>query len=330
MNFPRLLSEFLFRRGVAAILRGLPCLVLMFGLATVSAQEYPAKSIRIITSEPGGGNDFAARLVAPGLTIGLGQQVVIENRPGIIATEMVAKAPADGYTLLFAGNALWISPLLRARAWDPVKDFAPVSVIMSAPLLLVVHPSLPVKSVRELVALAKSRPGALNYSTGPIGVTNHLAGELFKSVAAVNIVHIPYKGNGPANNALLGGEVQVMFGSLGPALPHMKSGRLRALAVTTAEPSALVPGLPTVAQTVPGMVLAIPTGAWAPARTPEAIVKRLAAEIQRIINQPDIREKFVASGAEVVGSTPEYLDELRRADMARLSKVIKDAGIREE
>lgn len=305
-------------------------LILTLELDAVSAQDYPSKPIRIITSEPGGGNDFAARLVAPGLAASLVQQVIIENRPGILATEVVARAQPDGYRLLFAGNALWISPLLRDRAWDPVKDFSPISILISAPLLLVVHPSLPVKSVKELIALAKAKPGALNYSTGPIGVTNHLAGELFKSIAAVDIVHSPYKGNGPANNALIGGEVQLMFGSLGPALPYMKSGRLRALAVTTAEPSALVPGLPTVAETVPGVVLAIPNSAWAPARTPEASIKRLASEFQRIPNQAAVKEKFLIAGAEIVGSSPEQLDSLRKADMVRLGKVIKDAGIREE
>src|SRR5688572_22193939 len=211
-------------------------------------QSYPVKPIRIVTPGSGGAADFAARLIAPGLTAALGQQVIVDNRSStIIPGEIVSKAPPDGYTLLIFGAPFWIGPLLEKTPYDPVRDFQPITAAVRQPNILVVHPSLPVKSVRELIVLAKARPGVLNYASVATGSSSHLAGELFKAMAGVSLVRVPYKGSGAAMVALVSGEVEVSFASAGTVAGAVRSGRLRALAVTTAHPSPLVPGLPTVA-----------------------------------------------------------------------------------
>ncbi len=304
----------------------LPVCLLVLGAGTVIAQDYPNRPVRIVTGEPGGTNDFVARLLAQGLTKGLGQNVIIENRPSNLIGEVVAKAPADGYTLLVAGATFVTVPLLQKTPYDPVKDFAPITLATTAPTIMVVHPSLPVKSVKELIAFAKARPGELNYSSSP----GQQTGELFNTMAGIKIVRIPYKGGGPALNALMGGEVQLMFATAGAASPHIKSGRLRALAVTTPQPSALGPGLPTVTSTLPGFVSQNIYGIFAPVKTPDAIIRRVNREAVQFLNISVTKELLLSNGVEAIGSTPEELADTVKSEMARLAKLIKDAGVRTE
>ena len=302
--------------------------------APVCAQDYPHKPIRIIAASAGSSGDFAARLIAQGITGVMGQQVIVENRGGsvTISGELVAKAPPDGYTLLFMPSSLWLLPFMQDNVpYDPVRDFAPVTLSGSTPALLVVHPSLGVKSVQELVALAKARPGDLNYGSASTGSATHIASELLKSMAGVNIVRIPYKGTAAALNDLLGGQVQVMFSTLAPALPHVKSGRLRALAVSSAQPSALAPGVPTVAASgLPGFDAVSTQGMFAPGKTPTAIVQRLNQETVRFLTRPEIKEKFLSVGTDVYASTTEPFAATLKSEMTRLGKAIKDAGMRAE
>ncbi len=236
-------------------------------------------------------------------------------------------------TLLMYGPVVWLMPFMRDKVpWDPVKDFAPVTLATESPNILVIHPSLPVKSVPDLIALAKARPGQLNYGSGLTGASNHLAAELFMSLAHINMVRVVYKSTGPALNALIGGEVQVLFPAAGGGIaPHIRSGRLRALAVTSAEPSELAPGLPTVAASgVPGYESGIISALLAPAKTPAAIVNRLNQETVRVLNKPEIKERLLGAGFESIASSPEQLAAKIKSEMERLGKVIKQAGIRDE
>lgn len=300
--------------------------------ADAAAQNYPTRAIRIVTSEPGGGTDFAARVIAQGLTPLLGQQVVVENRPnGVPTIETVTKAAPDGHTLLLLGSSVWLLQYLQDNvSWDPLRDLAHVTLAMRAANVVAVHPSLPVKTIGELIALSKKRPGELNYGTAGAAASNLLAAELFKSMAGVNLVRVPYKGTGPAMNALLGGEVQLMFPTPSSVMPHAKSGRLRALAVTSAEPSELLPGLPTVASALPGYESVTPFGIFATGRTPAAIITRLNQEIVKVVRTEEVKKRFFDAGVEVVGSTPEQLTATIKAEMVRMGKVIKAAGIRSE
>ena len=288
----------------------------------------------MLTAEPGSSADFLTRIMAQGLTSGLGQQVVVDNRGstgGIIAAHTVAGALADGYTLLSYSNTIWITPLLRRNVpYDPVKDLAPITLPVNSPLVLVVHPSVPVKSVTEVIELAKSKPGALNYGSPGSGAPTQIAAELFKSMAGVNIVSVPYKGAGPALNALMAAEVQLMFATAGGAAMHTKAGRLRAVAVTSAQPSALLPGLPTVAASLPGYESIACYGIFAPARTPAAIIGRLNLEIVKVLNSAATKERLHSAGVEVVGSSPGQLMATMKSDMDKISKLIKTAGIRVE
>jgi tripartite-type tricarboxylate transporter receptor subunit TctC len=297
------------------------------------AQAYPDKPIRIITSTIGGAADFAARFAAQGLSSLLGQPVIVDNRgSGIVIGEIAAKAPADGYTVLVAGPTLWLAPLLYGRlSWDPVRDFSPVMLAVSSPNILVVHPGVEANSVKDLITLAKARPGALNYATGGSGSTPHLAAELFKSMADVDLARINYRGAGPAFNDLIAGQVQVMFAVGTGAMPHVKSGRLRALAVTSAHPTPLVPGLPTVAASgLPGYESVNNVGLFVPAKTPAAIIHRLNQESVRAFSKVEVKERVFNSGAEVVAGSPEQFRTAVKAEMTRLGKVIRDAGIRSE
>ena len=294
------------------------------------AAPYPSKPIRFVTSEPGGGNDIVARLLADGLSASLGERVIVDNR-GIVAAEIAAHATPDGYTLLIYGANIWLMQYLRDNIpWDPLRDFAPVTIAVRLPNILVVHPAVPVKSVRELIEMAKARPGQLDYAAGTIGVSPHLAAELFKAMTGTNITRVPYKGAGPALNGLIGGETQLMFPNSGSAMPHIKSGRLRALAVSTASPSALAPGLPTIAATVPGYEFVAVICVYAPAKTPPKIVDRLNRESVRVLNLPEVKERLFNSGSEVVADTQQEFAAYMKADMARMGKVIRDAGIRSE
>ena len=306
--------------------------ILLFNVNTGQAQNYPSRPIRLVTSESGGGTDFAARQMASGLTGPMGQPVIVDNRGGgsSISGEIVTKAAPDGYTLLVTGGSFWVGPLFRKTAYDPVKGFSPVSLLVNSPNILVVHPSVPVKSVKELIDLAKAKPGGLNYASTSVGGSAHLAAELFKFMASVNIVHIPYKGSGAAMINLIGGQVQMTFATVASIAPHIKSGKVRALAVTSTKPSALAPDLPTVAAVVPGYETGGATAMFAAPGTPATIVSRLNREVIRLLNQADVKERFFSVGVETVGSSPEQLAVTVKSEMTRLGKVIKEAGIKFE
>jgi tripartite-type tricarboxylate transporter receptor subunit TctC len=309
------------------------------GMAVTGAAQaqgaFPVKPIRIVTAAVGGASDFTARLLAQGLSASLGQQVIVDNRggaSGIIAAQMVAKSPADGYNLLLFTSPIWLLPLLQDNVpYDPVRDFAPISMTDSSPSVLVVHPSLPVKSVRELVALARARPGELNYSRASAGGPSHLGAELFKSMAGVNLVPVPYKGGGPAMLAVLGGEAELTFASAGAAAAPLKANRLRALAVTTAEPSRLFPGVPTIAASgLPGFESVLVNGLFAPAGTPAPVIGTLSQEVMQFLRKPEIKERFISTGMESVGNTPAELDAVVKSDIVKWGKLIKSAKIRIE
>jgi len=298
------------------------------------AQNFPNKPIRLVTAEPGGNADFVSRVLAQGLSASLGQQVVVDNRggSGVIQAETVSKAAPDGYTLLSIASPFWLAPLLQANLrYDPVRDFSPVTLATRSPSVLVVHASLPANSVRELIALAKARPGNLNYGSGPSGASSHLAPELFKSMAGIDIVRVGYKGTGPALNALIADQVQLMFASPALAMPHVKSGRLKALAVTSAQSSVLLPDLPAIADSgLPGYESVAMVAVFAPAKTSDAIIKRLNQESVRFLNSPEAKQRFLNAGAETVGSSPAELTATLKSEMTRIGKVIRNAGIRDE
>ena len=297
------------------------------------AQNYPTKPVRLIAaSSPGSAVDIVARIIAQKLGDQLKQQVVVDNRAGAggnLGAEMAAKAPPDGYTLYMGTPANAINPsLYRSLNYDIVRDFAPVSLLTTGHFCVVVHPSLPVKSVKELIALARARPGQLNFASAGNGNATHLAGELFKSMTHVNLLHVPYKGTGPALTDLIGGQVQLMFSNLTAALPHVKTGRLRALAVTGAKRSPAAPELPTVSEAgVPGYLVISWFGMMAPAGTPREIVLRLNGELAQVLRAPDVRERLAGEGAEPDASTPEQLAAFIKTELAQWSKVIKGAGI---
>ena len=307
---------------------------MLFAAGIAGAQTYPVKPVRIVAGAAAGAADIGARIIANGITGSLGQQIIIDNRGGgTVPADLVAKAPADGYTLLYASSGMWLAPFLRDNlSYDPVKDFAPVTLATTAPNVLVVHPSVKAGSVKELIALLKANPGKLNYAASNIGGAAHLAGELFKSMAGVDIVTVPYKGGGPANLGLISGEVQLMFATSGGVLPFIKAGKVRALAVSTPKPTPLFPELPTIAAAggLPGYEIRSSNGLLAPAKTPEPIVRRLYQEVVQFMKQPAVQKKFFDEGADALASTPEEFAAVIRSDMAVLGKVIKVAGIRED
>jgi tripartite-type tricarboxylate transporter receptor subunit TctC len=303
--------------------------VLMNG--SVQAQEqYPTKVVRIVAPAPGGNADIVARFLTTGLTSSLGQQVIVDNR-GAISPAVAAKAAPDGYTILITGSPTWLLPVLQPGVpWD-VKDFAPITLATSSPSLLVVHPSVPVKSVRQLIALAKARPGELNFASGTLGATPHLAGEMFKHMAGINVVRITYKGTGPAVAAVMTGEVHFMFPGAPAAMPYVKQGRLRAVAVCSLEPSQFTPGVPTVAASgLPDFESISPFGILAPRGTPEAIINRLNKEIARVLNSEEVKAKLFNAGSEVVVNSPEAFAAKIRTDVERVSKLVKSAGLKAE
>ena len=305
----------------------------MLACNTATAQSFPSKPLRIVASEAGGGGDFSARVIAQGMASTMGQPVIVENKAGgVVAGEFVSKSAPDGYTLLNYGNTFWLLPLMRRSVpYDPVKDFTPVAMTIRAITVLVVHPSVPAKSIRELIAVARARPGDLNYGSGAAGASNHLAAELFKSMTGTDIVRIPFKGIGSAINALLTGELQVLFPLMASGMPHVKAGRLRALAITSAQPSELAPGVPTVAASgLPGYVAEGMYGIFAPVKTPAALIVRLNQEIVAVLNKPESKDRFSKSGAEVVGSSSEDMAAAMKAEIASMGKVIRDANIRDD
>ena len=319
------------RRVLVAGCFALPVLMLS-GLHIAQSQEapYPSRYIRILTSEAGSTNDIVARVIARHLPERLGQTVVVENRGGP-AADVAARAPGDGYTLLLYGSSVWVLPYFRRMSYDPLRDLTGVSSAYSQAIILLVHPSLPVKSVKDLMALAKARPGELNYSAGTTAATPHLAMELFKYQSKLDFLRVNYRGTQPAVNALVAGEVQVMFTGAGSVLPLVKAGKLRAIAVTTAQRSPLVPGLPTVAETgLPGYEFTSVVGIFAPAKTPPAIINLLSREIGVILKRPDVVEPLFESGTAALGSTPEDFDFRVRADIERWRRIINEAGIKIE
>lgn len=301
--------------------------------AAFAQMDYPSRPVRIVVpSSPGGGTDILTRLLTPRFSERLGQQVVVDNRPGagsIIGNEIVAKAPPDGYTLLMGISTLAILPSMHKKlSYDALRDLAPITQAISAPNILVVHPSLPVKSVKELIAFAHKRPGELNFASAGLGSNPHLSMELFLSMARIKMVHIAYKGLGPAVVDLLAGHVVVATATMLTGLPHVRSGRLRGLGVTGASRSSVLPDLPTVAEAgLPGYEVAQWYGLFAPARTPGEIIAKLHAATAGVLQTPAIREKFAADGADAVGNTPDEFARLLRSETGKWAKVVRGAGI---
>ena len=314
------------------IIRVLRFLVLALSITTAQAQSYPVKPVRIVTQVTGGSLDLAARLIAPKLSERLGQQVIVDNRGGVTSMEQVARAPADGYTLLIASGSLWTLQFMRDNvAWDALRDYAPVSLLMTSPNIVVVHPSLPARSIKTLIALAKARPGDLNYSTGQSGASAHLAGELFQSMAGIKFQRIAYKGQGPAMLSLITGEAQLSFPNAASATPFIKAGRIVGLAVTTSQPSALAPGIPTVAESgLPGYEMKAIVGIFAPMKTPQTIIDQLHQEIVRALNTPEIKQRVFDSGSDTVAGSPAELTAAIKSEMATTGKLIRELGIRAE
>ena len=324
-----------------AALAALAGLALLAGAAVASAASptagYPARPVRMILAfPPGGASDFVGRLLAQRLAEPWGQSVLVDNRSGAggnVGAEIAARAPADGYTLLLANNGILAAnaALYPKLAYDPVRDFLPVTLVALQPNVLVVHPSVPATSVRELIALARARPGQLNYASSGSGLAAHLAAELFMSLAQVQMVHVPYKGAGPALTDLIAGQTQLMFATSTSVVPHVKSGRLRALATTAAKRSAGFEDLPTVAEAgVPGFEATSWHGIVLPAGAAPGIVAALSAAINTALKHPELRERFALAGAEPVGGTPAQFAAHIRAEIPRWEKVIRQSGARPE
>jgi tripartite-type tricarboxylate transporter receptor subunit TctC len=302
--------------------------------AAAWAQGYPAKPIRMIVAfAPGGIADFAARSVSQRLTTALGVPVVVENRPGaggITGAEVVARSAPDGYTLLVTSISHTINPSVRKNLpFDAMRDFVPVTLITDAPNFLVVHPSLPARSVKELVALARARPGQISYASSGTGTSTHLSGELLKAMARIDVVHVPYKGGGPAVVDLIGGHVQMMFSTLPSVLQHVRAGKLRGLAVTGGRRFPAASEFPTMIESgIPGYEVSGWSGLFAPAGTPREAVNRLATEIAKILRAPDLKERFFVQGAEPVGNAPDVFAAFVASEIARWRKVVDFSGVR--
>lgn len=317
---------------------GLTCIAALAALTAQSAigQGYPVKPVRIIIAQaPGSATDVVSRVIGNKLSERLGQQFIIDARPGAggtLGTEMAARAAPDGYTLFMANNSTHGSnPALYSKLpYDAVKDFAPIIFTVATPYVLCVHPSLPVTTVKQLIALAKARPGQINYASAGNGSTHHLSGELLKSMAGIDIVHIPYKGTTPAIGALLGGEVSIMFTTATGIKPHIQSGKVRALAVTTPKRSDIMPGLPTVTETLPGFEMLSWFGLLAPAGTPAVIVNRLNAETAKVLALPDVKSVLTAQGFVIMSGTPEQFGDHIMREIAKITKLAKATGIKAE
>ena len=298
------------------------------GTGVVSGQNYPDKPIRIISSEKGADNDFAARIIAQGLESRHGQQVTVDNLAGGTGSAVAAlAAPRDGYTLLSVGTQFWIEPLLHKTPYEPLRDFAPIMAMINSPFFLYVNPTVPANSVQELIALAQARPGELKYASGLIGAAGHLATELFKAKAGVDLTRAVYKGGVSAINAVVSNEVQLIFASANVGAALAKAGKLKVLAAPSARPSALLPGYPSIADAVPGYEFKTMYGMLAPAGTPAPIVQQLNREMVQILNAPDLKERFAARGVELVASSPEEFTAFLKSEKEKWSKVIRDAGI---
>ena len=322
---------FTFARGVAATL--LIAAATLVAPQVASAQAYPTKPVRMVVPFPPGGSlDIAGRLIAQKLSEAWGQSVVVENKPGAggnIGADLVAKSPADGYTILMGALSTHaVNPnLYKTMPYDAAKDFAPITLIAVTPNVLVVNASSPVNNVKEFIAYAKANPGKLAFGSGSNGSAGHLAGELFKVETGTDAVHVPFKGGAPATQALLAGDTQFMFDNLANAMAQVKAGKLKALAVTTAKRSPLVPDLPTMAEAgLPGFDISTWYGFFAPAGTPPAIVAKWNADVTKILNSPDVRAKLVADGAEPSPNTPEQFAQMIAAELAKYAKIVKASG----
>ncbi|HTO51141.1 MAG TPA: tripartite tricarboxylate transporter substrate binding protein [Burkholderiales bacterium] len=319
-------------RGWRSIVARTACGVLCAALtATASAQGYLAKPVKVVVPyPPGGPTDIVARVVSQKLSEQTGQQFLVENRPGAggnIGAEAVAKAPADGYTLLVATTAHAINPsLFKSLNYQLLKDFTPVSQLTSGPLVIVVNPALPAKNAAELIALAKAKPGTLNFASSGNGQSTHLSAELFNSMAGIKMNHVPYKGSAPALTDVMGGQAALMFDTMLSAMPHVKSGKLRALAITSAKRSPAAPDLPTVAETLPGYEAIAWNNLLAPAGTPKDVIAKLSAELKKVLDQPDVKERFAAQGFAAEWTTPEASTVFMQSEVSKWAKVVKASG----
>lgn len=322
--------------GVAARLMShvLAGAILLAAAGSAQAQSFPVKPLRIIVPfAPGGPNDILARVIGQKLTEAWGQPVLVDNRPGggtVIGTELLAKSPPDGYTLLMVSTSHTSNPSLRKLPYDPIRDLEPVILVASGPNVVLAHPSLPAKSVRELIAVARARPGQVAYGSGGLGTSTHLSGAMLAQMGGVKMIHVPYKGAGPATIDLLSGQISWMVGTILPSMPHIRSGRLRALAVTGAKRSPVLPEVPPVADTLPGFESVSWYGVAAPGGTPKDVVAKLNREIGRLLNASDMRERIAREGAEIVAGGPEEFGSFYRAEIEKWAKVIRAADIRLE
>ena len=310
-------------------------IALLAAPSMAAAQAYPSKPIRLVVPyPPGGGADNVARVFSQKLAEALGQQIVIDNRggaAGIIGAEIVAKSPPDGYTLLDDSSSRAVNPALHKLPFDTIKDFAPIGMIVINPNILVVHPSLPVATVRDLIRLARERPGQIIFASSGIGSAPHMAAELFKYLAKVNMLHVPYKGGGPALADLIGGHVQLLFPNIASGLPHVKSGKLKGIAVTSKKRSRAAPHLPTVDESgLPGFEIQEWNALFAPAGTPQPIIARLNAELQKVLALPEVRNRLFEMGAEAAPGTPGELDAYVKSELEKWAKVVRDVGIKVE
>jgi tripartite-type tricarboxylate transporter receptor subunit TctC len=315
-------------------MRKLVALALGLAAAAAAAQEWPAKPVRfIVPYPPGGGTDVIARIVQPRLAEALGQTIVIENRGGAggaVGTEAAAKSPPDGYTFLFTLSSHTINPLLYKLNYDVERDFAPVTLIVSVPQLVAANPSSPLKTMRDVVATAKAHPGRLHFASVGNGTPSHIAGELLKLKAGIDIVHVPYKGGGPAVADTIGGQVWLLFVTMPAAMSHVRAGKLRALAVTTLKRNPGAPDIPTVAEALG--IADYEVDSWyamfAPAKTPPAIIARMQREVARVIEMPDVKQKLLEQGGDTVGSSPEALDRVVRGELKKWAELIREAKIK--
>lgn len=323
--------------SIPSLQRGLSAVITAMLFASVSfAQTYPSKPIRMIVPfAPGGNTDIIARIVAPDMSKNLGQQIAIDNRGGagsIIGTELAAKAPPDGYTLLMVSAAHTINPaMVKKLPYDSIKDFASISMVADVPTAFVIHPTLPVKNVKEFITLAKARPGQLNYSTAGRGTVGHLSAELLSSMEHIKLVHVPYKGSGPSLIDLMAGQVQLQFSSMPAVVNYVRAGKMRMIAQTGGKRSPAAKDVPTMVEAgVKGFVVSSGFGLYGPANTPRAIVDRVYGSLKAAIGNPDVRNNLSGQGADPVGSSPEEFATFTRNEIAKWIKVARDAGIQPE
>jgi tripartite-type tricarboxylate transporter receptor subunit TctC len=322
-------------RSEAPVATALLGLALAMPVLAAQPEQYPVKPIRIVVPfAPGGSNDLLGRIVAQKFTEAWGQPAIIDNRPGggsTIGIEVVVRAAPDGYTVLTTSGGIAINVSLYKLSYDPVKDLTPVALLAQMPYLLAVNPSLPAKSVKDLIELARAKPGKLAFSSSGAGTSSHLTMELFKSAANVDMLHVPYKGGAPSVNAVMSNETQLTFNVLTGTLPQVRSGKLRALAVSSSKRAEVAPDIPSIAESgLPGFDVLTWYNMFAPARTPRTIVNRLNGEINRMLQQPDVRERFKSLGVSPLGGTPEDLGNLLKSEIARYAKLVKDANVKIE